>query len=249
VRGDLVDEFRVIRQGAVAHRLAGPLAGGDWLLVPGSLALALNMPEGWQDSPLIRTGPRFESVDTIVTVGYVDLGDPTRPTPFRHFGTAVASVGVVAYARSDLAEVVWIDSAGDTVQVARWTARPRIVDADFWREYEVRSRERMGPESGAAEQRFIQQLAEMRQTTEGPLPLFGRIWADDEGNVWLSEYPLSGTMASRYHVVARDGRWLGPVDFPRPVDLVDLRGGLALVFETNEWDVQAAAVYRFRRGA
>ena len=42
--------------------------------------------------------------------------------------------------------------------------------------------------------------------------------------------------------------WVGRVEFPTEVNLLAVSSNRALVVETDEWDVQAVAVYGIEKG-
>lgn len=75
------------------------------------------------------------------------------------------------------------------------------------------------------------------------LPWFGEIHGDDRGHAWLAEYRPDYSSPSRYSVVSPDGRSWRTVAFPRPVEILDIRDGHVLAVVTDEFDVQAVALF------
>jgi len=77
-----------------------------------------------------------------------------------------------------------------------------------------------------------------------PLPLFGEIQADDQGRVWLPDFtPGINPDYSRYAVVSPEGEWLGAVEVPRGLHVLDISGGRVLGLMRDELDRESLLAY------
>jgi hypothetical protein len=81
-----------------------------------------------------------------------------------------------------------------------------------------------------------------------PLPLFGRIHGEREGGVWLADFSVDAETVwpTRYQLLSSAGAWLGYVEFPGPLSLLDVRGELVLGAAMDALGVQRIEVYRVR---
>ncbi|WP_419936172.1 hypothetical protein [Candidatus Palauibacter sp.] len=79
----------------------------------------------------------------------------------------------------------------------------------------------------------------------GPgLQVFGSLFADAGGNVWLPSYrPAYPEEGSPYTVISSDGEWLGQVVTPPRFRILDVTGGLVLGVLRDEMDVESVVVY------
>jgi len=82
------------------------------------------------------------------------------------------------------------------------------------------------------------------------LPLFGSLLGDDEGRVWLPEYAVASQRNGypSYAVISSSGEWLGRVDAPPGVRVLDVAGGRVLGVVKDEMDVQSVVVYKLISG-
>ena len=82
-----------------------------------------------------------------------------------------------------------------------------------------------------------------------PLPLFGSPFADADGNVWLPSYRLAyPEEGSPYIVISSEGEWLGRVEAPPRLRILDVAGGLVLGVLRDEMDVESVVVYEMVEG-
>jgi len=90
----------------------------------------------------------------------------------------------------------------------------------------------------------------MKEGAHGPLPLFGSLRGDPEGNVWIGESTVFATETpSAYQVVTSDGEWQGSIDLPEGLRVLQIGSDVVLGIETDELDVQAVAVCRIDKEA
>lgn len=222
------------------------LSDGAFVLLPTGFALRIEPEAGWRSYPVLRTTD-FVHVDTVAIFPMMQMRGSDDMNPLYHLGSATPSGGAIAYARSDRAEVTWLDAEGNVVRIARWDETPRPAGDDDWRRYEEAYRERLG---GRYEPRRIEEsLRDRREDFGGTLPLFRSVHGDPQGNVWLGEYRLADPTASVYRVISSSGEWVGSIGFPGDIQILDITSTRVLGVETDELDVQAVVLYALRRTA
>ena len=247
VGGELVSTGRVDwgwRVGNAVMDLRGRARDDHLIALPG--AYDPRPGDGWSTAPILRISRNLVVIDTVAMVDHFQQTQPRDRNPIRGHGTvALAGDGFVV-ARSDKAELTWLDSAGGAVQIARWDFQTRNVGEDDWRAFEAAARSRgSGPEM--TEDRMNQWLEEAHADFGGTLPTHGIMFVDRVGNVWLSEYAWAGAKPEYFSVVAPDGEWLGRVAIPGGVDPLDATDTQLLGVETDEYGVNAVVLYEIRK--
>ena len=252
--GEFVDSELWTYRGAVGSSPAGAFSDDRVGWISSSYAPSLasqELDDHWVFGPLLASDPLGGAVDTLAVLPMVELRlENGRPIadPFTRYSSAdVYSDGFV-WARNDLAEVVWLSREGAVLQRARWGQPPRQVDERVWEEYEAAFSERLGrsPER-ATDDRAAERLRNARRMASPTLPLFRYVRADRDGAVWISSYTMVGLPSSSFLVIDAHGVARTRIEFPRPVEILDIRDNRLLGVETNEWGVQAVALYRVER--
>lgn len=164
----------------------------------------------------------------------------------RPVGAVSVAGGEIVYGTTDRPELVWMAGDGTVRQIARWDAPTVDVGDEEWAAYERGYRQRYADRYPPAE--LERRLSIRRDDFSGTPPHFGWAFGDRDGRVWLTPYRFSGSASrsSTYTVVARDGRYLGGIEFPRAIRLLDISGDMVLGVEYDEFDVQAVALYRLQ---
>lgn len=93
-----------------------------------------------------------------------------------------------------------------------------------------------------------ERVADARRDFEGPQPYCNRAYGDAVGNVWLSDYDITGIEAEAFVVVEADGLSAHRVELPSGIRVLDIADDRILAVETDELDVQAVVVYAIRKG-
>lgn len=78
-------------------------------------------------------------------------------------------------------------------------------------------------------------------------PAAKAILTDDDGNLWVQEYPEYGSTDALWHVLSPAGRGIARIVVPAATRILDVRRGCVLVMRTNELDVEVLAVYELVR--
>jgi hypothetical protein len=266
--------FTLFHDGEFVRSVAGLMGfyelqrgdGRGGLLYAGQRAFAARpFEEDWLQTRLLRVDLATGAVDTVATADYIQNFRLRGFNPFAGQGHVTAGPGSFVKGRSDRAELTWVDATGAVTQILRWQPREIPLTDVVWAAYEERldgEYERMAaspnirqPEGGWEAQRR-DRLARARESGRGPLPEFGFITADAIGRVWIGHTRLDANMygpgdvittADRFDVVAPDGAWLGTVDMPVHLEILDIDQDYVLGIEKNDLDVQAVALYRIER--
>ena len=91
----------------------------------------------------------------------------------------------------------------------------------------------------------LENMAGRRADLGKPLPFFKAAFADSEGRVWLPSHEPAGPRQgnSPYIALSPEGEWLGKVEGPDGLRILDVAAGRVLGIELDEMDVQRVVVY------
>ncbi|MDE2804830.1 MAG: hypothetical protein OXN18_06760 [Gemmatimonadota bacterium] len=222
-------------------------------LLMSSASYRRGFPDDWLPGYLVRL-----DLDTLVpdTVGSYDWvpfvpPDDEADNPFAHLGRVGAAAGRFVHGRSDTPELIWRESDGTVSQIVRWQPEWVYPTDEHWKAFEADLRVRLPPVNPhlqteeAIEELIRQALASYRVDPDQPLPLFGDLFGDDEGRVWLPEYAVASQRNGypSYAVISSSGEWLGTVDAPPGLRVLDVAGGRVLGVVKDEMDVESVVVY------
>ena len=242
-------DMRFLNRGLMVRGLD---AGGQALMtsaryLPGFL-------EPWLEGHMVRFDMDAGAVDTVASYDWVPSEPPRGEgprNPFGPVGLVAVAQGRFVYLRSDTPEIIWRNPDGTTHQILRWSPVPAYPDAEDWRVYASSLRAQLRPanphiQSDEEFDEFMARvLADYEVAPNEPLPLVSEIFGDREGRVWLGDWtadaPLNGVR--RYSVLAPDGGWLGPVEVPQRVRILDVAGSWALGVFRDELGVESIVVY------
>lgn len=233
--------FEAFQAGAIY----GPIGrSGEWfVLAPRGFPAGLESEPGWVSYPILRSRDLGRGDTLALVAAYASQGAEDW-NPVRHFGGIAFAGGLVAHGTTDSPELVWYDVEGARVLVTRWDSKPRPADDDDWARYEEGNRLRGG---GRDPEVLNRDLQRRREAFGGVMPLYRWLLGDSAGNLWLSEFDFVDIWPARYAIVQADGVWLGTVEFPRPIRILDISDTHVLGVETDELDVEAVTLYRIRK--
>ena len=102
-----------------------------------------------------------------------------------------------------------------------------------------------GAADAAIDRMTDEDMAVYRARIGGPMPLFSIPFGDVEGRVWLPSWRPGAARegASHYTVISADGEWLGTVEGPPGLRILDVAHGLVLGVQRDEMDVESVVVY------
>lgn len=236
--------------GAFLHQASSILTDSRLLLVPGDGygAVSETRPEWvFETQPILAADPEAGTADTLAELPHLRRWYGTRgasPGPVHVKGRAGGFIDGFAWARSDEREIRWYDDSGRLVQVARWDEEPVLLTME-WRRRMARIFEEVYRSRGAEESFVAAQLEELKEGLDrhdGPLPYWDRFHVDRLGNVWVSQYTLPGQRPGGWRVFARDGTFIGWVDLPEVIAILDITDDRVLAVRQDELDVPAVVM-------
>lgn len=233
---------------STALRLRGVDRRGRWLMSTSAYRTA-EMQGPWLWAHLVRVNPDDLTADTVGRYRQSNAEAGVGANPFRAYGTATVDGDGWVEGWAGEAEVRWLDEAGAVSRILRWTPEPRYPEAADVARYEEWLREdlrRVNPGHGEEELDALiaRSLRELEIDDQRPLPYFREIIGDDAGHIWIEHYDVATLPTARLSVVRAADGWTRQVEFPSPVTVLDIRGGLVLAAVYDAFDVQAVTVFR-----
>ena len=202
--------------------------------------------EEWLFGHMARYDPETGAVDTVASYQFA----PGESNPAPGIGRVFVSGGQFVYVRTDIPEVVWHLADGTVRQIARWQLEPRYLTEEDLEAIEPILRDRIrfanrGASDEEVENMTRDGMARYEADLSNPVEHFKSPFADAEGRVWLptSMPGVPGEGISPYTVIARDGEWLGMVDGPPGLRILDVGWGRVLGIVKDEMGVESVAVY------
>ena len=207
--------------------------------------------EAWLQGKMVRFNLDTGVPDTVASYDFAPYTPREGPqNPFAGFGRVTAAAGHFLYTRSDKAEITWRLPDGTVRQIVRWRPEPVYPTEEHLEPLAARTRTRLrfaNPQgsAGRIEEMVMEQLAGYQILPDTPLPFFSRPLGDGEGRVWLPTYVPGGPREGLppYSVVSPEGEWLGRVDAPPRLRILDVAGGRVLGVVKDEMDVESIVVY------
>lgn len=207
--------------------------------------------EEWLAGHMARFDMETGTLDTIASYDFVSRPPPELPwSPIGGSGSVTAAAGRFVYTRSDRPEITWRLPDGTVTQIVRWHAEPAPLTEELLAGVEagLRARHQManpGAPDADIDGMTADAMAVYVASLGGAMPFFGSPFADAEGRVWLPTYRPGGSRAEipDYTVISADGEWLGTVEAPPGLRILDVAGGLVLGSLRDEMDVQSVVVY------
>lgn len=200
----------------------------------------------WLLGHMARYDPETGAVDTVASYQYV----PGESNPAPGVGRVLASGGQFVYVRTDIPEVVWHLADGTVRQIARWQLDPRYLTEEYLEVIEPILRDRLrfanpGASDEEVESMTSRNMARHEADLGNPIEYFKSPFGDAEGRVWLptSMPGIPGEGVSPYTVISPDGEWLGMVDGPPGLRILDVGWGRVLGVMTDEMGVESVVVY------
>lgn len=233
--------------GTFLHQASTILSDGRLLVVPGEgYGGVAEMRPAWvfETQPILAVDPDGGTVDTLAELPHLRrwYGTPgASPGPVPVKGRAGGFVDGFAWARFDEREIRWYDRSGRLVQVARWDEEPVPLNSE-WRRRRVLGLEEAYRSRGAGESFMVARLDELEEGLdrhEGPLPYWDSFHVDRLGNVWLGRYTLPGEPPGGWRVFTRNGMFIGWVDLPEVIAILDITDDRILAVRWDELDVPA----------
>lgn len=234
-----------------AHGLGVLGIGSSGQLLMATSSFRSGFQEPWLTGHMAQFDRETGALDTVAAYDFQSRPPPgQRWDPIGAFGTVAVVAGQFVYTRSDRPEVAWRSPDGTVTQIVRWQAEAAPLTEELLAGIEagLHASNRManpGAADAAIDRMTEENMAVYRARIGGPMPLFGRPFGDLEGRVWLPSWRPGAAREgpSRYTVISADGAWLGTVDAPPGLRILDVAHGLVLGVERDETDVESVVVY------
>ncbi len=233
---------------ATALRLRGVDRRGRWWMSTSAYRTA-EMQGPWLWAHLVRVNPDDLTADTVGRYRQSKAEAGTGANPFRAYGTATVAGDGWVEGWAGEAEVRWLDEAGSVSRILRWTPEaryPEAADVARYEEWLDETLRRANPGSSEADVDALiaRSLRDLEIDDQRPLPYFRDVFGDDADHIWIEHYDVATLPTSRLSVVRAADGWTRQVEFPTPVTVLDIRGGLILATVHDAFDVQAVTVFR-----
>ncbi len=179
---------------------------------------------------------------------FVLPGGDTKPVVPAHGAIHAVAKDGFFWGTSDRYEMRFHDTAGTLRRILRRPVVPRPVTPamiETWIEANLKEvREREG-EAAVAKHRLSYEEWHFGDR----VPLFDRAFVDGEGRLWVGsfDWPESQTAPRRWSIFAPNGAWLGDVDAPANLRIVDCRDDRVLGIWQEEGEAPFVQVHRVRR--
>ena len=211
----------------------------------------------WLPGYMARLNMDTGALDTVASFDHMSRAPQgMRWNPIGAVGWVTVATGRFVYARSDRPEIEWRLPDGTATQIVRWRADPPApLTEDLLVGFEAGYREgnrRANPGASDADidRMTAADMARYHAVLGHPMPLFNTPIGDAEGRIWLPAYVPGGRSVDPpdYTVIAADGQWLGTVEAPARLRILDVAGGLVLGVLRDKMDVQSVVVYELVEG-
>ena len=237
-------------------RALGLDASGRLLMA--SSSYRRGFPQDWLPGHLVRLDLDDLVADTVASYDWVPFRPPDDEpeNPFAPGGHVAAAGGRFVYGRSDTPEVVWREPDGTVGQIVRWEPERTYPAEEHWQRFEEYMRlmlPAINPQyqtEEAIEELVRGVLAGYEVEPDQPLPLFGAFFGDDEGRLWLPEFTVASERHGHpsYTLISAAGEWLGKVEAPPGLRILDVARGRVLGVVRDEMDVESVVVYELIGG-
>lgn len=171
------------------------------------------------------------------------LGEASMPQPGHAAGRAVGPDGFY-WGIPTTYEIVFRDAEGAVRRILRRPVEPTAVTDSMIAEFVEIQLDRVRTFAGeAAVPRYRRSFEEEAWLEH--LPVLGAFLVDDEGRLWVGsvEWPSQGVVA-RWSLFSPDGVWIGDVESPEGLRILDIREGRVLGVWRDELDVPRVRVHR-----
>lgn len=254
--------FTLFVNGAVARIVStrGPVSEGlsthgmdaSGGLLMSSSSYRRGFPDEWLPSYMVRFDLETGVADTVASFDWVPFRQPdgTPENPFSHVGIVGEAGGEFLYGRTDTPELIWHRPDGSIRQIVRWEADRVYPTDEHWDLFAANLRETAPANNPHAQteeaigELITSLLSGYQLEPDEPLPLFALPITDDAGRVWLGEFTVVSDRGSApsYTIFSPEGHWLGRLDVPDGMRVVDVAGGRVLGVVKDEMDVESVVV-------
>ena len=210
-----------------------------------------DLPPGlqWDTTDIVSTEPTEGSPTVVARLPsrqqvILPDGNTELLVPAQHSIRAVADDGFY-WATTDRYEIGFYDSAGTLRRILRRLVEPGEVEPSMIEAYIQASLDEVRSLYGESEvPRYRRRYEEA--TYGKQVPLFGAALVDRDQRLWVSEplWPSLSGVPRLWSVFSAEGIWLGNLEAPEGLRIMDSRGDVVLGLWHDEFDVQYVQVHR-----
>lgn len=229
--------------------LFGRLRDGSWLAYnPGQYRRGRPQGLQWDTTDIVAIDPADGSVRVIARLPgrerLIDAEGQDQDYIGARFATQAAADSGFYWAMADHFEIAYYDAGGMLRRILRRPVQAPALDdamATEWIEAQLAFVRQYEGDEAATARRSRYEASRRAERA----PLFGPSFVDRDQRLWVSEatWPPFGTPRS-WSVFAPDGTWLGDLDAPDRLNLLDARGDTVLGIGRDELDVPWIQLHR-----
>lgn len=223
--------------------------GPFYLYNPGQFRPELQPGRQWDSTGIVAMNASDGSSQVVSRLPVIErlIGPGGSRETLIPFGYAVQAVSAAGFywATTDQYEVRFFNQRGRVRRILRRPVEPRPVNADLIAAYidaQVEARREWAGEEAASQYRQV-----LGEAAHGAyVPLFGAAFVDGKGRLWISmsTWPHLDAPPRRWSVFSPDGIWLGDIEAPEGLRIVDSREGVVLGIWHDELDVPHVQLHR-----
>lgn len=143
----------------------------------------------------------------------------------------------------DISEIEVRFADGRLDVLVRWPTAERRVTSDLLSRYNETVSTHARDESWEKYYRAFFRAA----PAPGTLPVFDAIVVDDEGNIWVRRYEPPWELDRRWIVFDRRGRWLGSVEIPSGLRIIQIGPDFVLGVYRDDLDIERVRLHMLRK--
>jgi hypothetical protein len=183
------------------------------------------------------------SGDDTYRVSFDGSGISQFTLPFGHQRLLTLANGQIYTSDGSELEVAVLDDRGNWIRRIRGSADPVPVTPEAIAQYERTLLE--SARSDEWQRRYSRLFREW--TYPRYQPTHDRQLVDHEGAIWLRRFQTAGTQATAWTVFSNDGRWLGDVQLPEGLNVMEIGSDYILGVATDEAGVEYVRTYALAR--
>ena len=232
----------------------GFLRHGPFLLFnPGQYRPELPQGLQWDSTDVVAMDLSGDSSKIVTRLPILErlIGPGGRRESWRLQGVSIQAVAEDGFywATSDRYEISFYDTEGDVRRILRRPIQPRVIDASMKAEYEAATLTDFPRTQGEERARMFARNFEDASYAE-TLPLFATAFVDGDQRLWVSEWPWPSLLKPprRWSVFSAEGVWLGDLEAPDGLMIVDSRGDIVLGIWRDDSDVQYIQLHHLAGG-
>lgn len=205
------------------------------------------LPEGWTHDAVLGWTPGAAALDTVLTYRRFPSDPPSPSTRFRSVGRVGLTRGALITVWMNRPEFVRFPLDQGPPLHVRWDEESPTVTDSLWNEHVEQQRRRIAAaDPGFRTPGLLERRVGDRDDVADPLPLIGEIHGDPLGRIWVSRWNAGGNgvqgTAGPFRVFGPDGVWLGWVELPGRMRILDIGSDRILAVQRDAFDVEAVVV-------